>query len=549
MTSRRPNILLFVVDQFQHGVTQADSPCQMPNLDRFTAESVAFNRAYSPSPHCCPARATLMTGAYPSRHGVFNNVVTDTAHRFGLKPGVRTFSQDLAQAGYRLSYAGKWHVSNEETPADRGWNEVTAFEKGVALRGHREWAGLEPAEDDHTGWSAADRTRDAAIRSGPQRIETDHTGPRERGHMCRPGWGDVFTRSAPIEGPDACRQTHFYQHAIKPGIDELQRLTQDDDADAPWCLCISTDMVPGSPCPRELLELYDPADIELPPNFHDAMEDKPSIYRRLREQIWGQLSIDEVRDAMVSYYANCTLEDRYFGMILEALAATGAGDDTLVLFIGDHGEYNFAHGLQNMGIPAFREAYHVPVVARWPKGITRPGRRVDDIVWLADIAPTLLDLAAATVTDTKTGRSLAPFLDDESPEDWRDDWYSQTNGNEVYYTQRAVMTDRWKFVYNAFDYDELYDLDQDPFELVNLIHPSRHPQPTPFEPQEGEPFQPLPRIAPELEPVRREMMARIWEFALRENDTIFSAFAPVAVASYGPMLGVERAQALARRKT
>ena len=530
MSPKRPNILLFIVDQFQHDITQAGSPCQMPNLDRFSAESVAFNRAYSPSPHCCPARATLMTGTYPSRHGVFNNVVTDTAHRFGLKPGVRTFSQDLAEAGYRLSYAGKWHVSNEETPADRGWHEVTAFEKGVALRGHKEWTELKPDAGDHTGWAVTEQ------------IDTDITGQRARGHMCRPGWGDVFTRSEPIDGPQAYSQTHFFQHAIKPGIDELHRLTKDDDADAPWCLCISTDMVPGSPCPRELLALYDPASIDLPPNFHDPMDDKPAIYRRLREQIWGQLSIDEVREAMVSYYANCTLEDRYFGMILEALETTGVGDDTLVLFIGDHGEYNFAHGLQNMGIPAFREAYHVPVVARWPKGITRPGRTVDDIVWLADITPTLIDLAAATHSDRKTGRSLTPFLRDESPADWRDDWYSQTNGNEVYYTQRAVMTDRWKYVYNAFDYDELYDLERDPFELINLIHPSKYPQPTPFDPQQGESFQPLPRITPELEPVRREMMARIWEFALRENDTIFSAFAPVAVASYGPMLGVERAR-------
>jgi arylsulfatase A-like enzyme len=530
VSSKRPNVLLFIVDQFQHDVTQPGSPCQMPNLDRFTAEGVAFNRAYSPSPHCCPARATLMTGSYPSRHGVFNNVVTDTAHRFGLKPGVRTFSQDLAEAGYRLSYSGKWHVSNEETPADRGWHEVSTFDKQVPLRGHREWAGLEADEGDHTGWAVTEP------------VESDISGPRAYGNMCRPGWGDVSTRSEPIDGPDACTRTHFYEHAIKPGIDELHRLTQDEDASTPWCLCISTDMVPSSPCPRELLELYDPTDIDLPPNFHDDMADKPTIYRRLREQIWGQLSIDEVRQAMISYYANCTLEDRYFGMILEALAATGAADDTLVMFIGDHGEYNFAHGLQNMGIPAFREAYHVPVVARWPKGIVGSNRTVDDIIWLADIAPTLIDVGEATSSDEKTGSSLAPFLFGESPGDWRDDWYSQTNGNEVYYTQRAVMTERWKYVYNAFDYDELYDLRDDPSELVNLIHPSRYPQPTPFAPQKEEPFQPLPRISPELEPVRREMMARIWEFALREKDTIFSAFAPVAVASYGPMLGVERAR-------
>ena len=104
------------------------------------------------------------------------------------------------------------------------------------------------------------------------------------------------------------------------------------------------------------------------------------------------------------------------------------------------------------------------------------------------------------------------------------------------------MTDRYKYVYNAFDFDELYDLEQDPHEMVNLIHPSRAPQPRPFEPDDEEPFRPLPRIAPELEPIRREMMARIWEFAIQEQDTIFSGFPPVAVATYGPMLGLERMQ-------
>lgn len=528
MTTRRPNILLFLVDQFQYDVLQPDSPCKTPHLDRFASEGVTFRRAFAPSPHCCPGRATLMTGTYPSRHGIHNNVVTDTAHAFGLKPGVRTFAQDLSEAGYRLSYSGKWHVSNEETPADRGWREVTDFHKNVPLRGHRQWVGLERFDSDPTRWDVLSE------------IQTDITGPRPRGRMSRPGWGDVVTRTEPIDGPDAIEQTHFYQNAVGPGIAELHRLA-DDDADSPWCLCISTDMIPSRPCPRELLELYDPDAIELPANFADSMDDKPGIYRRLREQVWGQLSLEEVREGIVSYYANCTLEDRYFGMILKALEQTGVADDTLVLFVADHGEYNFAHGLQNMGIPAFREAYHVPVVARWPNGITRSGRAVDDIVWLADIAPTLIDLAGTSPSDHKTGRSLVPFLQDEAPTDWRDDWYSQTNGNEVYYTQRAVMTDRWKYVYNAFDYDELYDLQDDPLELTNLIHPSRHPQPTPFDHKPDEPFRPLPHIAPELEPVRREMMARIWQFAIAENDKIFSGFAPVAVASYGPMVGVERA--------
>ena len=66
------------------------------------------------------------------------------------------------------------------------------------------------------------------------------------------------------------------------------------------------------------------------------------------------------------------MEDALFGEVLDALEATGQADDTLVLFMSDHGDYCGAHGLYLKGIPAFREAYHVPCIARWPSGIQKP---------------------------------------------------------------------------------------------------------------------------------------------------------------------------------
>ena len=129
---------------------------------------------------------------------------------------------------------------------------------------------------------------------------------------------------------------------------------------------------------------------------------------------------------MANFCANCTLQDRYFGLILNALEQSGQTDNTLVFFIADHGEYNFAHGLQYLGIPSFREAYHIPVIARWPNGLTTPGRTVESIDTLADIAPTLNELAGTTAQDTKTGRSLVPIFHNEIPTAWRDAWFSQT---------------------------------------------------------------------------------------------------------------------------
>ena len=121
--SDRPNILIFMTDQEQADVVGPDHPCQTPNADRLAAQGIRFTQAYTPTAHCCPARATFFTGLYPSRHGIYNNVRTRTAIHEGLNPGVVTFGEGLADAGYKLTLCGKWHVTAQEDRSDRGWQE------------------------------------------------------------------------------------------------------------------------------------------------------------------------------------------------------------------------------------------------------------------------------------------------------------------------------------------------------------------------------------------------------------------------------------------
>jgi len=511
----RPNILIFLVDEVQGDVVLPGHRCQMPNVRKLAEEGVTFSRAFGPSPHCCPSRATFMTGLYPSRHGVFNNVNTRTAFQRGLNPGVRLFSEALRAAGYHLAHSGKWHVSNEETPADRGWEELIPYKSGEIRPKLEDWdrRAAEPEEPDQ---------------------------PRPHGTILRPGWwhSRFYGGGPTIEGPDAYKKARHYEDGVLPGVKALPELAGRDE---PWCLCISTDLDHQNPAPKDLEDLYDPDSVELPPSFSDMMRDKPRVYERLRHQVWGQLSEQEVKEGIAHYWALCSLQDRYIGEVLEALEQTGQADNTLVLFVGDHGDYNFAHGLANMGIPAFREAYHVPAVMRWPRGIKNPGRTIDAFVSLADFAPTFIELAGAASEQRHTGRSLVPFLADEgTPEDWPDAWYSQTKGNEVYYTQRIVQTKKYKYVANWFDFDELYDLENDPHEMVNLAFPSEQARATVSTGEQGttRTFTPWPPLKPELEEVRRELMAKMWRFARKEEDIIFNAFAPVAVACYGPLVGL-----------
>lgn len=126
VSTARPNILVFMTDQQLGETVLPGSPRKAPTpvLDGFRRDAVTFDRAFCPSPHCCPSRATFLTGLMPSQHGVWNNVSVTNALSRGLGPGVRPWSLDLREAGYHLLFAGKWHASNFQEPAEFSWEHL-----------------------------------------------------------------------------------------------------------------------------------------------------------------------------------------------------------------------------------------------------------------------------------------------------------------------------------------------------------------------------------------------------------------------------------------
>jgi arylsulfatase A-like enzyme len=476
-------MLIFMTDQERGDVLHPDHPCLTPNASRLAREGILFSNAFCPTAHCCPSRATFFTGLYPSRHGIYNNVSTPTAIHRGLYPGVRTFGEWLKESGYRLAFSGKWHVSDDENPGDRGWEElhVTAS-KGSYMH------------------VAIDTWRTRGLGSDE---------PRRRGQIKRPGWGDLqLYDSYESDAPNGYEDNPDYP-AIKAAVEALPRLAEGNQ---PWVMYVGP-LGPHDPfvVPTRFLNQYDLDSIPLPPNYHDDLVDKPNIYRRLRQQVWGQLTEDEVRDAVRHYWAYCSMMDAMFGEVLSALDRTGQADNTLVLRMSDHGEYCGAHGLFMKGVAAFREAYHIPVIARWPQGIPNPGRQVDAFVTLADFAPTFLELAELPAPMGLTGRSLCPHLTGENADDWPDAVFTQFNGVELYYTQRSVTTREFKYVYNGFDFDELYDLRRDPFELENLAGDRA------------------------WDATKRELARKMWQFAAdQHDDMLFNSYGTVALAPWGP---------------
>jgi arylsulfatase A-like enzyme len=476
----RPNILVFMTDHQRADTAVPEGPTITPNLDRFVADGVAFTETFCPSPHCCPARATFHSGLYPTRSGVWNNICNGQALTRGLAEGVRLYSEDLADAGYRSAYVGKWHVSVLESPADRGWDVELAA------------GGTQP--DEHgTQW---DQYRRLARRGDD--------AERGEGQALRPGYG-TYTMYGPREPDPAAGD----ERVVKLAVEHLPDLA---GGDGPWSMFVGL-VGPHDPymVPRKYLDMYDLADVALPPSYADDLADKPRIYQRMRRAVWDQMSEREIREGIRHFRAYCTYLDELFGRVLAGLEATGQAENTLVLYCSDHGDYCGEHGLFAKGIPCFRGAYHVPFVMRWPGGIRNGGRRVGELVSLADWAPTALEVAGIELDGRDfTGASLAGFLRDEPPAGWRDAIFTQCNGVELYFTQRSVMTRDYKYVFNGFDFDELYDLKADPHEMHNLADRG------------------------DLADTQRELIGRLWRFAAEQNDAAINQYVTVGLAPHGP---------------
>ena len=206
----RPNILIFMTDQEQADVVHPDHPCLTPNATKLAQEGVLFRRSFCPTAHCCPSRATFMTGVYPSRHGIYNNVSNPTAIHHELYEGVGMFSEVLRSSGYNLAYAGKWHVTDAENPSDRGWEDLhlTAGKGSYMHRSVAQWQ---------------------------EQAKQPESTERQRGQILRPGWGHYqLYQSYPTDTPKGYEDHRDYR-VVQSGLEALPRLAQ---ADAPWCLYI-----------------------------------------------------------------------------------------------------------------------------------------------------------------------------------------------------------------------------------------------------------------------------------------------------------------------
>lgn len=438
-TAKRPNILHIMSDQQQWATVAGRSICRTPNLDRLAREGMLFERSYTPSAVCCPARAMLLSGAYHWHNGVYNQVHSPPSVHRDMFPGVVLYSQRLREAGYRQGYVGKWHASYVRGPSDFGFDELA----GVY--------GCDPA-----------LLRNVDL--NPDRVEK----PNEKLRL-------IAERKMQWPGSEPFVMWGYHEGLVEATLEgytaELaaRMMTRFARGSQPWHVEVHF-IAPHDPyLPlKNYRDRYDARSIPVPKSFRENFEGKPGLHRRESES-WGHITADDVRQSRARYYAYVEQLDASIGRVLDALDRTGQADNTLVAFTTDHGDMVGAHRMWIKGWIPYEECYRVPLIVRWP-GHVKAGSSTNRLVQTHDLAHTYVAAAQARPLPYADGRALQPLFADPNDSNWRDQILCAYYGGEYLYTQRIAITDRFKYVFNGFDFDEMYDLEEDPDELRNVVN-------------------------------------------------------------------------------
>ena len=455
--ANQPNILLILTDQQRTDSLgfRGRTPCRTPNMDRIAGEGISFDRAICASPLCLPSRASIFTGQYPHQVDMMRNI--DTLH---AQP---TLTDRLKAQGYHTAYAGKWHLEPSGQPK--------AFRGG---RGKELGLSQFQADAAPTGQRVVDRWFDVA----EGQANADYSEWCEQNGL-PDGW--------PVSDPDV--RTHRTPSMTTPKT-KVQELPPDKTYDA-WVTDIALRFYHDRPkeqpfflvaswfgphppflIPEPYYSMYDPGDIPEPPNFGPRPNAPRANTTNFYHQLWRDHGDDweAWKKSMAVSWGYVTMMDGLVGRLLQALEEDGILDDTLVVFGSDHGEMLGSHGQWHKMMP-YEESLRVPLLMRYPKRI-EPGVRSAALSSLIDIPATMLSVVGETIPDEYEGRDLSPAFADGA--EFQEDAYRFSEHQPLGEWHRAVdfrlvIDKRYKYVWNNDDLNQLYDLESDPFELVNLI--------------------------------------------------------------------------------
>lgn len=421
----RPNVLFILVDDL--GVmdigleTPGEDFYETPNIDVLALGGMRFEQGYASSPVCSPARASIMLGTDPARHGITNWIGARTGayqaeqklgeilppeYERGLPHHETTVAEAFRDAGYATFFAGKWHLGPEGS-----WPEDHGFQTNVGG-----WESGSPRGGYFAPWDNPN------LPSGPD--------------------GESLTHRL-------ARETAKFIHASK---------------EKPFFAFLSFYNVHG---PLQ------------------TSQERWAKYREKAEAIGWEgdrfmidrtLPVRLVRDHPV-YAGMVETMDAGVGIALEALDAAGVADNTIVVFTSDHGGVVSGDGFSTSMLPLrggkgrqWEGGLRVPYYIHAP-GVTQAGARTNVPVAGADFFPTLLDLAGLPLLPTQhlDGVSLLPVLKGELFEERALFWHYPHYGNQGGEPCSIIRRGDWKLIYYYADQRrELYNLAEDPYEQADV---------------------------------------------------------------------------------
>ncbi len=436
---KRPNIVLIMCDQMRGDCMGiAGHPdVKTPYLDSLAAEGTYFPNAYSACPSCIPARAALFTGLSQEHHG-----------RVGYEDGIdwnyeNMLPQALANAGYHTEAVGKLHV---HPPLKRcGFHNLTLHDGYIGFYRNPE----RPAREYQL---FHDSYLDFLKNRCGHNADINDSGLECNSFIARPWPYDEMS------------------HPTNWTVSESIRFLEKRDRDKPFFLMTSF-VRPHPPldAPKNYQDLYLHRDLSTPAmGDWENFEKEAAAVGPMYDSAYGTADPELKRQAMAGYYACITHMDHQIGRLIQALYREQVLEDTVILFVSDHGELLFDHGLFRKVQP-FEGSVRIPFLMRVGKHLTGlPQVPVcSDLVELRDVLPTLLSAAGAPSPSYTDGLDLMPALFGKSHKT-RSFLHGEHSGGAL--SNHYIVTEKDKYIWYSQTGKELYfALQSDRKELHNRI--------------------------------------------------------------------------------
>lgn len=470
----RPNILIFCTDEQRadHLGCMGHPHIETPNIDRIAEEGTLFRNCYSSSPLCMPARATMITGLTNRQHGVVDNGIN-------LPKNIPTMPAVLAEAGYRTHAVGKLHFQGRGGRVIDEGEDVTADpERRIYWDWPGHWKGAHYSKfpDNYYGFQTVELAQghvNYVFGDYVTWLEQNHPGAYS-GYKCS------NADPHPLEiDPDlhyntwiADRSIEFINKCSAPAKRPKEaNVAGSESLAAPFFLwCSFPDPHEPFAAVKKWSDFYDNVDIELPPNtltLSPKSRSKTMIDMGLGREV---IDPDLVKKSIKQTYGMISHIDEQVGRVLDCLEEQGIADNTVVIFISDHGDQLGEHGLFYKSVYPYDAHAHIPFLVRTPDGVR--GKVVEDVVSMLDMVPTAMDLVGVEHACDLPGEILTPVLMGVASPLRKNalveiDRLGTTIGTVQ---MRTLVRNDFKLIHYPLQEETmLFDRKNDPHELTNLV--------------------------------------------------------------------------------